>query len=217
MGRVMRWALVTFLGAVIAGGIITAALLGGWFVGRGTPPLAESARISGIVEYTVRDAQGNVKAHSVWHNTVLASALETTMRRLIDNTVGVTADTDTFRRIAALNNNEADDAIVGGILSTSVTLLLDGDGVAGGNQNPAAGTYADVGTTTDGQGRVQLTFTAAGAATIERLLLTKAGVDDTAVGGAVAIAEADIVAWQDVSIVLANADTLQITWTVNLD
>jgi len=192
-----------------------AALVATWaFLPGNRDAATERIGYNGIVEYAIRDASGRVKEHRVLHNAVLGEALETAMKRLIDPSTGVTADTDTFRRIGALNTNTDDP--VDGVLAASVTTLLDGDTGAAGDQNPANAAFADVGTTTDGQGRVQLTFTATGNASIRRIVLTKAPVDNTA-DGAAAITSANILAHQAVTIDLANGDTVQFTWTINLD
>ena len=54
-----------------------------------------------------------------------------------------------------------------------------------------------------------MTFTATGAATIEELQLTSGAAVDTTVEAAGA--------WQNVSITLADTDTLTVTWTVDID
>ncbi|MBI3953444.1 MAG: hypothetical protein HY330_02920, partial [Chloroflexi bacterium] len=77
--------LLVIVAAVMVLGVTAAALAGGWLLGRGggTPPLAEAPRITtpritGFVEYVVRDAQGNVKYRSARHNTKLTLLLSDT-------------------------------------------------------------------------------------------------------------------------------------------
>ena len=63
-----------------------------------------------------------------------------------------------------------------------------------------------------------MTFTATGSVTIKQIVLTRATEDDTLVGGAVAIADADIFAYVDVpDISLTTNDTVTYTWTVDVD
>ena len=172
-----------------------------------------SAGISGIIEYTVRDADGKLKDHGIIHNTVNGDALNETFNR-----IAATATGGAFDGIAALSVATSTDNPSDGVLSTSIELLLDGDGGTGGDQNPADGTVTtDFGTET-GNGTVAVTFTATGSADVLQIVLTKAAEDDTLVGGADAIADADIFAYVDVpDISLTSSDTVTYTWTVDVD
>jgi hypothetical protein len=119
---------------------------------------------------------------------------------------------------------DTDDAASDGLLAANI--LLNVDGGTGGNagqaagsteNNPADGAYSDVGNTSDGDGKVTLKFLADGnpdAAT--QMHLVKAAVDDT-VDGAAAIDAADILATLEISVDLADTDTLTIEWTIDLD
>ncbi len=166
--------------------------------------------ISGIIEYTVRDANGNVKEHGIIHNTVNAEALNDTFNLITATGSG------TYDGIAALNT--AGDDPSDGVLAASITLLLDGDSGTGGEQNPADGTVTtDFGTET-GNGTVAVTFTATGSANILQIVLTRSIEDDTLVSGTLAIADADIFAYVDVpDISLTTNDTVTYTWTIDVD
>ncbi len=104
------------------------------------------------------------------------------------------------------------------MLSTSITLLLDGDSGTGGEQNPADGTVTTDFCTETGNGTVDVTFTATGSADIKQIVLTRAAEDDTLVGGAAAIADSDIFSYVDVpDISLSASDTVTYTWTIDVD
>ena len=174
-----------------------------------------SVGIKGIIEYMVWDANGTVKESGVIHNTINAEALDEVFKRI----AGTSGDTAGYDGIAALSvpdmGGGADDP-ADGVDSTSITLLLDGDSGTNGDQNPADGT---VGAPSSGAGTVVVTFTATGAADVKQIVLTKASEDNTLTGGgAVAIADADIFAYVDVpDISLTASDTVQYTWTVDVD
>ena len=120
---------------------------------------------------------------------------------------------------------DTDDAASDGLLAANILLLVDGgtgnnSGQAAGGvkNNPADGAYANVGTTSDGDGSVAVQFLADGdpdAAT--QMHLVKAAVDDTADSGAAAIAAADILATIEISVDLADTDTLTVTWKITVD
>ena len=119
---------------------------------------------------------------------------------------------------------DTDDAASDGLLAANI--LLNVDGGTGGNagqaaggveNNPAGGAYSDVGTTSDGDGKVTLKFLADGNAdAATQMHLVKAGVDDTT-DGAVAIAAADVLATIEISVDLGDTDTLTIDWTIDFD
>ena len=106
-----------------------------------------------------------------------------------------------------------------GTLSTSITLLLDGDSGTGGEQNPADGAVVTDFGTENGNGTIQVTFTAtANGVQVLQIVLTKAVEDDTLVGGANAITDDETFAYVDVpDITLNTNDTVQYTWTVDVD
>ena len=168
--------------------------------------------IRGIIEYTVRGPDGKIKEHDIIYNTVNVEGLNDTFNLITATGLG------THDGIAAMDVNVATDDPSDGVLSTSITLLLDGDSGTGGEQNPADGTVTTDFGTESGNGTVAVTFTATGAADIFQIVLTRSVEDDTLVGGAAAIADADIFAYVDVpDISLSASDTVTYTWTVDVD
>ena len=180
------------------------------------PPVqgGTSARtgIKGIVEYTVRGPDGKIKEHDIIYNTVNVEGLNDTFNLITATGLG------THDGIAALSVTVATDDPSDGVLASSITLLLDGDGGTGGEQNPADGTVTTDFGTESGNGTVAVTFTATGAADVRQIVLTRSVEDDTLVGGAAPIADADIFAYVDVpDISLTASDTVTYTWTVDVD
>jgi hypothetical protein len=186
------------------------------------------------VEYWHRNAEGEVLQHKKASNAIVASGLEHAVERLItaadaDATLAFTnpaaaeiGEANAFDQIVLM---DTDDAASDGLLAANI--LLDVDGGTGNNagqaaggveNNPADGAYADVGTTSDGDGKVTVKFLADGnpdAAT--QMHLVKAAVDDTTASGAAAIAAADVLATIEISVGLADTDTLTIEWTIDFD
>jgi len=199
----------------------------------GDRPSTSTAGVSWNVEYWHRTAEGRVLQHKRTSNAIVASGLEHAMERLIagndsDATLAFTdpgaaeiGEANTFDQIVLM---DTDDAASDNLLAANI--LLNVDGGTGGNagqaaggtkNNPADGAYSDVGDTSDGDGKVTLKFLADGnpdAAT--QMHLVKAAVDDTA-DGAAAIDAADILATLEISVDLADTDTLTIEWTIDLD
>lgn len=168
--------------------------------------------IKGIIEYTVKDSSGKVKNHGVIHNTVNDEGKNDAFNLITATGNGA------YDGIAALSVPVATDDPADGVLASSVTLNLDGDSGTAGEQNPADGTVTTDFATEAGNGTVQVEFTATGSADIEQIVLTRAVEDDTLVGGAAAIADADIFAYVDVpNISLAASDSVTYTWTVDVD
>ena len=185
------------------------------------------------VEYWHRNADGQVLQHVKDSNAIVASGLEHAMERLI-----AAADADAalaFTDPAAAEIGEAnafdqivlmdlDDDASDGLLSANILLLVDGGTgnnagqAAGGDaNNPADGAYSNVGDTSDGDGSVTLQFLADGdPAPATQMHLVKAPVDNTG-DGAVAIVAADILGTIEISVDLADTDTLTITWTIDID
>ena len=186
------------------------------------------------VEYWHRNAEGELLQHKKDSNAIVASGLEHAMERLItaldaDATLAFTdpatsaiGEANAFDQIVLM---DTDDAASDGLLAANILLLIDGgtgdnagQAAGGAAWNPADGAYSNVGTTSDGDGDVTLQFLADGnpdAAT--QMHLVKAGVDDTGSGGAAAIAAADILATIEISVDLADTDTLTVTWTIDVD
>ena len=177
---------------------------------------ASSFRIRGTVEYTVRDANGNVKEHGVVHNTIEPKALDVAFSRIVEGTTG---SVDGYDTIAALSVDAATDDPSDGVSSGNPTKDLDGDsGDSGTHENPAVGTVTAP-SDESGQGLVSVTFTAkANGVTVKQVVLTKRDPDNSAQGPAQPVAEVDILAHQDVADVTLNIDdTVQYTWTVDVN
>jgi hypothetical protein len=191
--------------------------------------------VSWNVEYWHRTAQGRILEHKKTSNAIVASGLEHAMERLIagndsdatlafaDPNASEIGEANAFDQIVLMNTDDSD--ATDGLLAANILLNVDGGtgnnaGHAAGSEkyNPADGAYSDVGTTSDGDGKVTLKFLADGnpdAAT--QMHLVKAAVDDTAAGGAAAIDAADILATLEINVDLADTDTLTIEWTIDLD
>ncbi|MBI4307055.1 MAG: hypothetical protein HY678_12115 [Chloroflexi bacterium] len=231
--------------SLVAGvGLLALAALVGWAVVRSLPPV-ERARhvdpspnlsksrgvspgsplpdddgsrarfgITGTIDYAVRDADGRIKAGGVIHNTINNDA-----KNEVFNRIAAGASSTAFDGIAALSVSVGTDDPSNGVLAGSIALNLDGDSGTSGNQNPADGTVTTQFSTDPGQGTISVTFTAkVDSVSVKQIVLTKAVEDDTAVGNGAAIADADIFAYVDVPDVTLNTnDTVQYTWTVNVD
>lgn len=168
-----------------------------WGVGGGAGA-SDIGRVSGVIEWTQRDASGNVLSHQTIHNTT-TTLLKNHIRTLLGTAggpAGVTTDADLYDNIQLLTANDVNREVtpIAGDLSANLTA------------NPADGTNADGAT---GVYTTVVTFTATGASTIEELQLTK--------GAATSGTPETIGAYQDVSITLASTDTLEVTWTVTIN
>ena len=179
------------------------------------------ATIKWNVEYWHKNAEGDVLVYKKDSNAIVASGLEHAMERLIaakstDAALAFTnpaaaeiGEANAFDQIVLMNT---DDAAFDDLAAANILLLVDGGTgdnlgqAAGGNKwNPADGAYADVGDTTDGD-----------PAAATQMHLVKAGVDNTG-DGAVLINAVDILATIEISVDLADTDTLEITWTIDVD
>jgi len=172
-----------------------------------------SVGITGIVEYTVRDPSGNVKEHGVIENTINDEALNEMFNRITGAASG-----GAYVGIAALSVDAGTDDPSNGVDGASMTKKLDGNSSLGGNQNPADGAVTTDFGTEPGNGTVSVTFTATGDnVSILQVVLTKSLENDT-VAGNLPIADADIFAFQALpSVTLNTNDTVQYTWTVDVD
>lgn len=170
--------------------------------------------IRGTIDYAVRDGRGRVKRAGVIHNTVNNEAKNEVFNRIASG-----ASATPFDGIAALSVSVGSDDPANGVLAGSIVLNLDGDSGTGGNQNPADGAVATDFGADAGKGTITVTFTAkADSVSVKQIVLTKATEDDTAVSNGTAVADADIFAYVDVPDVTLNTnDTVQYTWTVNVD
>ena len=214
---------------------MTGVVLALWAWGPvGDSPSTSTAGVSWNVEYWHRTAEGRVSEHKKTSNAIVASGLEYAMERLIAGNqsdvnlafttpvTGAIGEANAFDQIVLM---DTDDAASDGLLAANILLNVDGGtgnnaGHAAGSEkyNPADGAYSNVGTTSDGDGKVTLKFLADGnpdAAT--QMHLVKAAVDDTVAGGAAAIDAADILASLEINVDLADTDTLTIEWTIDLD
>ena len=174
------------------------------------------------VEYWQRSAAGELLDHKILSNAVQNAGLEVAMERVINagativDPAGTTmAESNTFDQIVLMN---LDDAAAGGILAANILLLVDGSNVCGGvDNNPADGAFSDGGGDGVGDGTVAVTFCARGdAAAATQMHLVKAAVDDTVVSGAAAIVVGDVLATIEISVDLADTDTLTVNWTLDV-
>ena len=222
------------IAAVIIATLVAVLALWPWGSSGGAGRSTSTIGLVWNVEYWHRNAEGEVLQHKKASNAIVASGLEHAVERLItaadaDATLAFTnpaaaeiGEANAFDQIVLM---DTDDAASDGLLAANI--LLDVDGGTGNNagqaaggveNNPADGAYADVGTTSDGDGKVTVKFLADGnpdAAT--QMHLVKAAVDDTTDSGAAAIAAADVLATIEISVDLADTDTLTIEWTIDFD
>ena len=220
--------------AVIVTTLVAALALWAWGSSGGVGRSTSTIGLVWNVEYWHRNAEGEVLQHKKASNAIVASGLEHAVERLItaadaDATLAFTnpaaaeiGEANAFDQIVLM---DTDDAASDGLLAANI--LLNVDGGTGGNSgqaaggvenNPADGAYTDVGDSTDGDGKVTVKFLADGdpdAAT--QMHLVKAAVDDTTASGAAAIAAADVLATIEISVDLADTDTLTIEWTIDFD
>jgi hypothetical protein len=176
--------------------VVALALAGGFYLGlsRENSGVTDRGTVAGLIEYTVRDASGNIKMSRLIHNTTMAALLNDARARLgVDGTTLASNNSDLY------DNIQACSAATSGA-SCTLSSALDA--------NPADGTNTSE--TESGNYKVVKTFTASGASTIAELQLTRGAATS-------GTAETNIGAFQGVSITLANGDTLQITWTIDID
>ena len=232
--RIIGQPVVFGIAAVIVTTLVAALTLWAWESSGGVGRSTSTIGLVWNVEYWHRNAEGEVLQHKKASNAIVASGLEHAVERLItaadaDATLAFTnpaaaeiGEANAFDQIVLM---DTDDDASDGLLAANI--LLDVDGGTGNNagqaaggveNNPADGAYADVGTTSDGDGKVTVKFLADGdpdAAT--QMHLVKAAVDDTTASGAAAIAAADVLATIEISVDLADTDTLTIEWTIDFD
>lgn len=234
---------VLMVGAMVA---VLALWATGTIGGSGIGGNNSSAGIFWNVEYWHKNAAGEVLQHKQARNAIQASGREHAMERLIAAqstdialpfaTVNAAeiGEANAFDQILLMN---ADDNLTNGgaggvgcsdgIDSTQILLLVDGgagvdnDGAAPSagsvHTNPADGSYTNVNTTSDGDGKVQVVFLANGDPGVAtQMHLVKAIPDDTASGGAADIVANDCLATIEITVDLDNTDTLTITWTLDI-
>ena len=184
--------------------------------------LNDGVTYKGFVEWSVFDANGNLKQYNNSHNALNTDqGLSDTVNRLIggvtteiDLIVGSTEGTgaDSFARIflAEVARSAGGDAQVYESTDQVENVGSDtADDTVG--SNPAQGVVT-ASTGANGSGTVVLTFEAEATETITELALVTTASRTAATDGA--IADTAILAVQDVDITLADEDTLAITWTV---
>ncbi len=198
------------------------AVLALWAWGPSGGGATSGATLKWNVEYWHRDAAGEVLQHKIDHNTITGVGDEMALDRLI-NAGGdgdVAGETDAMDQIVLLDVAYTVDNVTA-VPVTSVLQNVDGDGAAN-NQNPSDGVFGDVtASTTDGKGEVVETFTATAGdpPAAVQMLLGKFPVQSQAdnTDPASTIAAADILASIVINVDLAPTDTLQITWTIDVD
>jgi hypothetical protein len=184
---------------LLAAALIAALALWAWngSGGRGT----EGTRVVANVEYTVRDAAGNVKDHGFFHNAATRHLLGDARTRL---STAVAADAlNTYDDVALCTTNVSGATPAEGFLGVACVALsanvanpdLNNGVTDGGTSTP---TYA-----------ITANYTATAASVIREIQLVKGAVASTipvltTVGAARAV-----------TIDLANTDTLAITWTIS--
>jgi hypothetical protein len=170
--------------------------------------------VRGIVDYKVISAAGALIEEGRVFNTVNNEAKDETFNRIAGSITG-----DAFDGIAALDVAVGTDDPKNGTLSSSITLLLDGDSGTGGDQNPSDGAVATDFGSENGNGTVQVTFTAASdGVQVTQIVLTRAIEDDTTDSGANAIPNEETFAYVDMpDITLSTNDKVRYTWTVDVD
>lgn len=170
-----------------------------------------NANVTTNVNWTVRDAQGLVKAQGASHNYTARNLINAGRTRLSAATNVQAADI--FANISLCSTGADTDGVAG----DPITVAAANDFVANTacvlSANLAANPQlADIANVAEsGNYTATKLFTAAGAVTIRELELSK----NLAAGAAPATA--DIGAVHNVTIDLASGDTLQITWTVDID
>ena len=189
MSKALRYSAVLSLVVVLA-----AALVGVWRVGYTQGEGAfDGARISGLIEYSVRDASGAVKEQRVIHNTTADAFKNAARARLgVAGTTLGASNVDMYSSIRACNNAASSTLCTSTNLTSNVNNPIDAAGAAGGT-----GVYTATGT-----------FTATGAA---GPILTLQLTDRNATDGSRSVG-----AHQTVNITLASGDTLQVTWTITI-
>ena len=171
------------------------------------PGTGEKLGIRGFVEYVVYDADGNVKFES--------GRLNTTLDGFIDDAASLLSVAGTTTGAATLYDNIQLCSDNGSGLACTI---VDLDEDSGAENNPAAATISssvDAGggdTVGTYEGVKTFTCIATGdnaCTTIEEIQLAKGTISD-----GVASTQG---AYQNVSTTLNDGDTIQITWTVDID
>lgn len=188
------------MGVPVLLAIALAAFLAMWAWGPVGISFTEKGTVNGIIEWTVYDSSGNVKAHDIIHNNVTNLGLDEIVTRLVEDDV---TDAD-FDEIRLLSN-----ATTGGAPNGSTDGTVN---VTGGS--PTVNTGVTINGDTTGNATVATTFSATGTAPIVEIHLTKTAI---AQGAGMNYAAGDILAFQTVNITLESGDSVTFTWTIDID
>ena len=192
----------------IALAVVLALWALGW--GGGGGAMTEEASITGVIEYYVRDSNNAVTEHMVIHNTTLDGFVNAAANRL--SVAQTVAATDVYENLQLCDVNNTGD-----VCTTSQLIASIKDAAGGAANNPAGAADTDVsgpGGVADGVGsyQVQDTFFC-GSGDCAKILK----LELTAGNGAAGTADATLGAFQAVDVTLASGDSIQITWTVDID
>ena len=182
------------------------------------------------VEYWHRNADGEVLQYKKNSNAIVENWLEHAMERLIaeldaDASLAFTdpaaAEIGTANAVDQIMLMNTDDT-TGVREGANILLLVDGtNNVDAAHFNPADGAYSNPGAiTTDGDGEVSVTFLAQGNPVVTtQMQLVKAPLDDTTIGSPAVpdVAAVDVLAVIEITVDLADTDTLTVTWTIDVD
>lgn len=190
-------------------GLVAVIAFMAWGTGGSASGLGATSMLRGTVEYTVRDANGNIKDHGINTNAVAAAMLTSARNAMGRNTDIDGGDVhdlyDAIELCQADSANSPTTLIDDGICTT----LSSADNLS--TDNPGAGTTADVNSNAYS---VTLMFTAINPVVIEGFHLC--GRNDQS-DGVVCPAD-EIGAYQNTGTInLANTDTIQVVWTITFD
>lgn len=175
------------------------AVLAVWAVMGATGGVKDGVSIKGVIEYSIFDPAGNLKASNAIHNDYTDSLSGDAAGLL----TGAAQLSPGYESIAACSNNPNTGLGDGG---TPTGCTLQGDAVDGSSENPADGSAS----VTANAWESEVTFTATAGGTILELQLANT------TAGTTAPTPAEIGAVQDVNITLGAGDTLTVTWTVTV-
>ena len=198
---------VPVLLAIALAVVVAMWLLGGSGAGGG---LAEEAGITGVIEYSVHDSSGKLLQHRVINNTTTSGLLNAASGRLSVAQTVTTAQ-DVYEDLQLCNVNNTGD------VCTTAQLIANIKSAVGGAANNPAGTgdvvVSGPAGVADGVGSYQVVDTFFCGGTCAQILK----LELTAGAGAAGTADSTLGAYQAVSVTLASGDSLQVTWTVDID
>ena len=194
MPAVMIGVIVAVL-ALWAGGLIGGGPRGGG--------VGDTALMSGVVEYTVFGADGQIKLHEIAHNSVTDNAKNLARNFLGTDGAEALFASSTYDNILLC---QAPSTVIATLCSTMSTSTNAAE------TNPTEGTNADGGT---GVYTVTQTWTAvSGAMVIEGFQLG----NDVLPSNGVGIATVDVGFFQETGTInLADGDSITVTWTITFN